>query len=85
MAGLAEELDLVVAPGLNGALGVARRGIAARAVEELLFGLALWQQLGHEPQNENSRKRLLQRLFPSARSPPYARPRRLFLLSTGWQ
>lgn len=72
MAGLAEELDLVVAPGLNGALGVARRGIAARAIEELLFGLALWQQLGHEPQNENSRNDNAKEYFRRHEAPPYA-------------
>ena len=55
MTGLAKELGLVVAPSFHSALGMSRHGIATRTLEELVFGLAFGQQLGHKAKKENSR------------------------------
>ena len=54
MAGLAKELGLTVTPRLNGAVVVSSKGVAARALKELLWWLMFWIQLGNQRQNNYS-------------------------------
>ena len=48
MTGLAEKLGFVVAPSLNGALGVLRKNAAAGALEFFLFRLPLREKLADQ-------------------------------------
>lgn len=54
MASLAKELGLAVSPRLDGAVVVPGNGMAARALEELVWRLTFGKRLGNQRQNNYS-------------------------------